>query len=51
MFKKEKKDIKKIKDVKGSFYTDIIHEFRDGILMDIYLDGEKEVKKVISEDK
>lgn len=43
----------KAKAVKKEFtgkYTDIIHEVRNGVLMDVYLDGKKEVKVEVSRE-
>lgn len=31
-------------------FTDIIHEVRDGVMMDVYLLGDKEVKVEISKE-
>lgn len=31
-------------------YTDIIHEVREGVMVDVYLDGKKEVKVEVSKE-
>lgn len=31
-------------------YTDIIHEVRDGVMVDVYLNGDKEVKVEVSKE-
>jgi hypothetical protein len=44
------KKIKEVKKVKEAEYTDIIHEVRDGVLYDVYLNGKKEVKIIESKE-
>lgn len=39
-----KKNSSKKSVVQEVKYTDIIHEMRDGVMMDVYLNGKKEVK-------
>lgn len=41
---------KKVEKIVEIQYTDIIHEVRDGVLMDIYLNGDKEVKIEVSKE-
>lgn len=40
---------KEMKEVEVKF-TDLVHEVRDGVLMDVYLNKGKEVKVVISKE-
>lgn len=43
----KQKSVQKEVEVK---YTDIIHEVRDGVMVDVYLNGEKEVKVEVSKE-
>ena len=43
----KKKESKKSVD----FITDIIHEVRDGVLVDVYMSGDKEIKVEVSKEQ